>query len=63
MNTLRTFLFALVTVGFLAPAHSADLWDVYQLALKNDPTFARLRPTMKQRWRTNPSRERVTCQP
>ena len=41
MNTIRTFVLGLATAGFLAaaPAHSADLWDVYQLALKNDPTF------------------------
>ncbi|MGA9853525.1 MAG: TolC family outer membrane protein [Gammaproteobacteria bacterium] len=41
MKTLRTFLLALAAAGLLAaaPAHSADLWDVYQLALKNDPTF------------------------
>ncbi|MGH8372531.1 MAG: TolC family outer membrane protein [Gammaproteobacteria bacterium] len=42
MNIIRTFVLGLATAGFLAaaPAHSADLWDVYQLALKNDPTFA-----------------------
>ncbi|MHB8404700.1 MAG: TolC family outer membrane protein [Gammaproteobacteria bacterium] len=43
MNTLRTLLLALAAVGFMAaaaPVYSADLWDVYQLALKNDPTFA-----------------------
>jgi outer membrane protein len=42
VNTIRTFVLGLATAGFLAaaPAYSADLWDVYQLALKNDPTFA-----------------------
>lgn len=42
MNNIRNLVLGLATAGFLAaaPAHSADLWDVYQLALKNDPTFA-----------------------
>jgi len=42
VNTLRTLLLAFVAVGLVAatPAYSADLWDVYQLALTNDPTFA-----------------------
>ena len=42
VNTLRTLLLALTAAGFMAatPVYSADLWDVYQLALKNDPTFA-----------------------
>ena len=42
MNTIRNFVLGLATAGFLAaaPAHSTDLWDVYQLALKNDPAFA-----------------------
>ena len=42
MNTLRTLLPVLAALGFMAatPVYSADLWDVYQLALKNDPTFA-----------------------
>lgn len=42
MNTIRTFVLGLAVAGFMAaaPAHSADLWDIYQLALKNDPTFA-----------------------
>ncbi|MGB9428847.1 MAG: TolC family outer membrane protein [Gammaproteobacteria bacterium] len=42
MNTLRTFLLALAAAGLLSatPAYSADLWDVYQLAVQNDPTFA-----------------------
>ncbi|MGH8307187.1 MAG: TolC family outer membrane protein [Gammaproteobacteria bacterium] len=41
MNTLRIFLLALAAAGFViaTPAYSANLWDVYQLALKNDPTF------------------------
>ncbi|HET7650885.1 MAG TPA: TolC family outer membrane protein [Gammaproteobacteria bacterium] len=41
MNTIRTFLLGLATAGFLVAgqAHATDLWDVYQLALKNDPTF------------------------
>ena len=42
MNTLRTLLLALAAAGCMAatPVYSADLWDVYQLALNNDPTFA-----------------------
>ena len=42
MNTMRAFLPVLVVAGLVAaaPAYSADLWNVYQLALKNDPTFA-----------------------
>ena len=42
VNTIRNFVLGLATAGFLAaaPAHSTDLWDVYQLALKNDPAFA-----------------------
>ena len=40
MNTLRILLLALALAGFAASAHSADLWDVYQLAVQNDPTFA-----------------------
>jgi outer membrane protein len=42
VNTLRTLLLAFVAAGLLAaaPVYSADLWDVYQLALKNDPTYA-----------------------
>lgn len=42
MKTLSTLLLAIAVAGSLAlmPAHGADLWDVYQLALKNDPTFA-----------------------
>ncbi len=42
MNTLRTLLLLFTAAACLsaAPAYSADLWDVYQLALDNDPTFA-----------------------
>lgn len=42
MNTMRTFLLVLAVAGLVAaaPVYSADLWGVYQLALKNDPTFA-----------------------
>ena len=42
MNTLRTLLLAFATAGLIAatPVYSADLWDVYQLALTNDPTFS-----------------------
>ncbi len=41
MNTLRTLLLTLAAIGFMAatPVYSADLWDVYQLAVKNDPIF------------------------
>ncbi|MDE1984189.1 MAG: TolC family outer membrane protein [Gammaproteobacteria bacterium] len=41
MNTLRNLCLILAATGVLAavPAHGADLWDVYQLALKNDPTY------------------------
>ncbi|MGA9855280.1 MAG: TolC family outer membrane protein, partial [Gammaproteobacteria bacterium] len=47
MNTLRTLLLVLVAAGFMVatPAYSADLWDVYQLALNNDPTFAQAQAT------------------
>src|SRR6185312_13253511 len=43
MGTMRKTTIAL-TIGALltaaaAPAQAADLWDIYQLALKNDPTF------------------------
>lgn len=42
MNTLRTLLLIIMAAGLMAaaPAYSADLWDTYQLALNNDPTFA-----------------------
>ncbi|HET7922145.1 MAG TPA: TolC family outer membrane protein [Gammaproteobacteria bacterium] len=42
MNTIRSLFLGLATAGLVAaaPAHSTDLWDIYQLALKNDPTFA-----------------------
>ena len=41
MNTLRNLLLLSAAAGLIAaaPARSADLWDVYQLALHNDPTF------------------------
>ncbi|MDE2024431.1 MAG: TolC family protein, partial [Gammaproteobacteria bacterium] len=41
MNAVRSLLVVLAAAGFAAatPARGADLWDVYQLALKNDPTF------------------------
>lgn len=41
MNVFRNILIILVVAGFATAtqAHAADLWDVYQLALKNDPTF------------------------
>ena len=42
MKILTSFLLAMMAAGALmvVPARGADLWDVYQLALKNDPTFA-----------------------
>lgn len=42
MNTIRNFILGLAAAGFVAaaPANATDLWDVYQLAVKNDPTFA-----------------------
>ncbi|MGH8399870.1 MAG: TolC family outer membrane protein, partial [Gammaproteobacteria bacterium] len=42
MNIIRNFVLGLATAGFMAAASAqgTDLWDVYQLALKNDPTFA-----------------------
>ncbi len=42
MKILSTLLLAITAAGSLAltPAHATDLWDVYQLALQNDPTFA-----------------------
>ena len=41
MNVLRNLLLLSAAAGLIAAAQarSADLWDVYQLALQNDPTF------------------------
>ena len=41
MNALRNLLLLTAAAGLMAaaPARSADLWDIYQLALQNDPTF------------------------
>jgi outer membrane protein len=38
-TTLSLAIGALL-VASAAPAQAADLWDIYQLAVKNDPTFA-----------------------
>jgi len=45
VNTLRNPLFALAASGlmFAASARGADLWDIYALAIKNDPSFATAR--------------------
>jgi outer membrane protein len=41
VKTLKALLVcAAATFAASAPAYAADLWDVYQLALNNDPTFA-----------------------
>ncbi|MDE2234962.1 MAG: TolC family outer membrane protein [Gammaproteobacteria bacterium] len=42
MKILTSLLLAVMAASALmaVPARGADLWDVYQLALKNDPTFA-----------------------
>jgi len=47
VNTLRTLLLVLTAASLMAatPVYSADLWDVYQLALTNDPTFAQSQAT------------------
>ena len=37
-TTLALTIGALLAAG-AAPAQAADLWDIYQLAVKNDPTF------------------------
>lgn len=43
MNKLRSLLLVIPMIGSVAAlplaAQGADLWDVYQLALKNDPSF------------------------
>lgn len=43
MNKLRSLLLVMPVVGSMAaislPASGANLWDVYQLALKNDPAY------------------------
>ena len=38
-TTLALTIGALLAAS-VAPAQAADLWDIYQLAVKNDPTFA-----------------------
>ena len=40
--TLAAFTAAAIAA---APVHAADLWDVYQLALQNDPTFQQAQAT------------------
>jgi outer membrane protein len=37
--TLRTIISALITLSVAQQAHASDLWEIYGLALANDPSF------------------------
>jgi len=56
VNMLRNLCLILAATGVLAavPAHGADLWDVYQLALKNDPTYQQAQANYQARFENKP---------